>query len=178
MAAQLFAAAVGAQTVAPPRSFEAIAVSPTEIRCYWLAAANSSGYVLTRDGQELARLPAEARDYSDRAVAPGSTHRYALRALRDGQAGGVSAPREYTERSFAEFPAGVAVGKRGKPTTGTARFDVVIVQASSGGVAAAIEAGRRGLRVALVEPTTRVGGMPVNGLSATDLRRRSTPAGS
>ncbi len=42
---------------------------------------------------------------------------------------------------------------------------------SSGGVAAAVEAARRGLKVALIEPTTRLGGMPVNGLSATDLRR-------
>jgi len=70
------------------------------------------------------------------------------------------------------------VGKRRAASkTGEATYDVVVVQASSGGVAAAIEAGRRGLRTALIEPTTRVGGMPVNGLSATDLRRGEHASG-
>ena len=166
-----------AQTIAPPRSFEAIAMSPTEIRCYWLPGSNATGYTLQRDGRELAQLPVSAREYADRDVMPGSTHRYALRAVRNGQPNQTSAVREYTERSFAEFPSASGGTGRGTAQVGAADFDVVIVQASSGGVAAAVEAGRRGLRTALIEPTTRIGGMPVNGLSATDLRRGEHASG-
>ncbi|HLJ54734.1 MAG TPA: FAD-dependent oxidoreductase, partial [Chthonomonadaceae bacterium] len=148
-----------------PRSFEAVAVSPMEIHCYWLPAAGAAGYILRRDGAEIAELPATAVEYDDRAVQPGSTHRYAIVAAGEGDDRPLSAPRAYTERSFDPFPASAAPARGRKGAPGAAQFDVVIVQASSGGVAAAIEAGRRGLRTALIEPTTRVGGMPVNGLS-------------
>ena len=143
----------------PPRSFEAIAVSSTEIRCYWLPAEGATGYVLMRDGQKLADLPKDTTEYDDTKLIPESTHDYSLRAISQDK---TSDPRAYVERTFAEFPPS---------KTQPAKFDVVIVQASSGGVAAAYEAARRGLKVALLEPTTRFGGMPVNGLSATDLRR-------
>lgn len=143
----------------PPHSFEAIAVSSTEIRCYWLPAEGATGYVLMRDGQKLADLPKDSTEYDDTNLIPGSKHDYTLRAISQEN---TSDPREYVERTFAEFPPSKA-----QPS----KFDVVIVQASSGGVAAAYEASRRGLKVALLEPTTRFGGMPVNGLSATDLRR-------
>lgn len=48
-------------------------------------------------------------------------------------------------------------------------YDVVIVGGTSSGVAAAISAGRMGVKVALVEKTARLGGMLTNGLSVTDL---------
>ena len=166
---------VGAQTTAPvqtigaPRSFEAIAIGPTEIRCYWLSAKGATGYRIQRDGKELALLGAEAQEFADTGLAPESVHRYTVQALQGDNA---SSPREYVERAFAPFPT--ALKSRGLPL---ADFDVVIVQASTGGVAAAIEAGRRGLKVALIEPTTRLGGMPVNGLSATDLRKPQYASG-
>ena len=143
----------------PPHSFEAIAVSSTEIRCYWLPAEGATGYVLMRDGQKLADLPKDSTEYDDTKLIPDSRHDYTLQAISEDK---TSYPREYIERTFAEFPSSKA-----QPS----KFDIVIVQASSGGVAAAYEASRRGLKVALLEPTTRFGGMPVNGLSATDLRR-------
>jgi hypothetical protein len=158
-----------AQKVAAPRSFEAIAASPTEIRCYWLAAQGATGYRLLRDGQEIATLGADAQEFTDRGLAPDSVHRYTVQALRGENA---SSPRDYVERAFAPFPGGTQTHARP-----VADFDVVIVQASTGGLAAAIEAGRRGLKVALVEPTTRLGGMPVNGLSATDLRKPQYASG-
>jgi hypothetical protein len=188
-AGPISAQAVLAAQVAAPRSFEAIAVSPTEIRCYWLSAAGATGYRLERDGQTVATLPAEAQEYADAGLAANSTHRYVIRALANGTSivhalsgEATSDPREYTERTFAPFPnQGKREKGRGKSRHDTSfpsslfplpsHYDLVIVQASSGGVAAAIEAARRGLRVAMVEPTTRLGGMPVNGLSATDLRR-------
>lgn len=48
------------------------------------------------------------------------------------------------------------------------RFDVIVVSGSSGGVAAALAAGRMGARVALIEDTPVVGGMLANGISNID----------
>ncbi|HZO88763.1 MAG TPA: FAD-dependent oxidoreductase [Chthonomonadaceae bacterium] len=162
-------AGAGAQAVSAPRALEAIAVSPTAIRLYWLPAEDATGYRVERDGQVIANLPADAQTYDDTQLAPDSTHRYSVRAVN---AGGESAPRVYVERTFAPFPTGLQPGK-----IPVVHYDVVVAQASSGGVAAAIEAARRGLAVALIEPTTRLGGMPVNGLSATDLRRPQHASG-
>ena len=145
-----------AQAVNPPRSFEAIATSPSEIRCFWLPAEGATGYRIFRDGQKIADLPKETVEFDDKNLTQDSLHTYTVEALADDKS---STPRSYVERTFSPFP------------TSPSNFDLVIVQASSGGVAAAFEAARRGLRVALCEPTTRFGGMPVNGLSATDLRR-------
>jgi len=162
---------VAAQTVAAPRSFEAIATAPTEIHCYWLPATDATGYRLQRDGQTVATLDANAQEFADTGLAPDSVHHYTVQALQ-GEA--VSSPRDYVERAFSPFPT-TAVSKR-HPLP-HADFDVVIVQASTGGVAAAIEASKRGLKVALIEPTMRLGGMPVNGLSATDLRKPQYASG-
>src|SRR5579871_3590941 len=160
-----------AQEVAAPRSVEAIAVSTTEIRLYWLPAEGATGYRVKRDGQEVATLPATAQEFPDTGLPPDSTHRYEITALQGERE---SPARAYTERTFAPFPAG-RTGKRGQLPEAT--YDVVIVQASSGGVAAAYEAARRGLRTALIEPTTRLDGMPANGLSATDIRRPEHTSG-
>src|ERR1700691_5570584 len=54
----------------------------------------------------------------------------------------------------------------------TKNYDVIVVGASSGGTAAAIAAGRQGMRVALIEATPTLGGIMSNGLSRTD----GTPA--
>lgn len=45
-------------------------------------------------------------------------------------------------------------------------YDVVVYEASSGGVGAAIAVARAGRSVLLVEPTSRVGGMLTNGVTA------------
>lgn len=156
-------AGAGRAQTAAPRGFEAVAVSPTEIRLVWLPAEGATGYRVVRDNQPVADLPADAREYTDRNLPPDSTHRYALYAV---QGDSLSPAREYIERTFAPFPE-----------TGPKSFDVVVVQASSSGVPAAIEAAKRGRKVALLEPTTRVGGMPVNGLCATDLRRAQYASG-
>ncbi|HBE71321.1 MAG TPA: xanthan lyase, partial [Planctomycetaceae bacterium] len=52
------------------------------------------------------------------------------------------------------------------------RFDVVVYGATPGGIAAAVAAARRdsGLRIALVTPYQRVGGMITNGLTHPDFR--------
>ena len=144
-------------------SVEASAAGTNSIRVYWLPVAGATGYRIVRDGQVLAEAPASATVYEDAAVSPGTRRVYQVQAETAGGDGPLSPP--YTERAFNAFPAG---GKRGEIPAQS--YDVVIIQASSGGVAAAYEAAKRGLRVALVESTTRLGGMPVNGLSASDLR--------
>ena len=174
------------------RSFEAIAVSSGEIRLYWLAPEKTeglTGYRIERDGDTIATLSVNSGatgEYGDAGLEPNTTHRYAVVALRGERE---STPRVYVERTFAPFPGSeTLVGPTRSPytlrlpipkrrITPIAAFDVVVMQASSGGVSAALEAAKRGWRVALVEGTTRVGGMPVNGLSASDLRRQEHAAG-
>ncbi len=51
-----------------------------------------------------------------------------------------------------------------------ANYDVVVVGATPSGVAAAVNAGREGMRVALVEETVHIGGLTSGGLSNTDFR--------
>ena len=156
------AKAQSASSAAAPRSFEALAVSPTEIDLYWLPPkAGPAECEIVRDGTLLSRVKSADGRYSDRGLVADSLHHYEIRPI----GAPITTYRHYTERSFAEWP--VSSTSR----LATADFDIVIAQASSGGTAAAIEAARRGLKVALVEPTTRIGGMPGNGLSATDLRR-------
>ncbi len=48
-------------------------------------------------------------------------------------------------------------------------FDLVVYGATPGGVMAAVAAGREGLSVALLEPTSHLGGMATGGLSRTDV---------
>jgi hypothetical protein len=54
--------------------------------------------------------------------------------------------------------------------------DVLVYEASSGGVGAAVAAARAGKQVLLVEPTQRVGGMMTNGVT-TDIRSRNAATG-
>ncbi len=56
----------------------------------------------------------------------------------------------------------------GTPLLAEEPFDVVVYGATPGGIAAAVSAARSGLRVAVVEPTNRVGGLVTSGLSHTD----------
>lgn len=55
---------------------------------------------------------------------------------------------------------------------GPQSFDVVVYSATSGGVIAAVAAGRDGMRVALVEPGNHVGGMLSGGLSNSDVENQ------
>lgn len=143
-----------------PHGFEALAVSSSEIRCYWLPVAGATDYELWGANQKL-HLSANTTSYAFTGLTSGVPYSFVLRAHKGPD---VSLPLTYDEAPFSVLPTSL------KPSSNNT-FDVVVIQASSGGVAAAVEAARRGLRVALVEPTTRPGGMPVNSLSATDLRR-------
>jgi len=56
-------------------------------------------------------------------------------------------------------------------------FDLVVYGATASGVSAAVTASREGLRVALVDPGYRVGGMVTNGVSHTDRGNVATIGG-
>jgi len=56
-------------------------------------------------------------------------------------------------------------------------FDVVIVGGTPGGITAAIGAARGGCSVALLDRTAHVGGLPANGLGATDIATRGCTGG-
>ncbi|MFN7996015.1 MAG: FAD-dependent oxidoreductase [Bryobacteraceae bacterium] len=57
------------------------------------------------------------------------------------------------------------------------RFDVVVYGGTAGGVIAAVSAAREGLRVALLEPGTHLGGMVSGGLSRTDYGKKEVIGG-
>ena len=189
-----FASGVSAQEKpSAPGSFEAIAASATEIRCYWLPVKSKAAgkYRVLRDGKTVVVLPVGVTAYADTNLSPDTTYRYSVQFVPESAVTGAATPGnsssvnqtaisqtpDYIERTFAPFPPLTTPISTTPHSLATLDFDVVVVQASSGGVAAAIEAAKRGLKVALVEPTTRLGGMPVNGLSATDLRREYHASG-
>ena len=56
-------------------------------------------------------------------------------------------------------------------------FDVVVVGGTPGGITSAISAAREGMSVVLLERTGHIGGLPANGLGATDISTRGATAG-
>ncbi len=157
-----------------PRTFEAVGVSDHEMHLYWNASPGATGYRLIRDQEKPIELGADKLEYVDSSLQPNHIYRYSIVAENGSM---LSKNSAYVERTDASFPTARNATKRTRLKVPTASFDIVIAQASSGGVAAAIEAARRGLKVALIEPTGRIGGMPVNGLSASDLRRPEHASG-
>jgi hypothetical protein len=56
-------------------------------------------------------------------------------------------------------------------------FDIVVVGGTPGGIMAAVAASREGRTVLILERTAHVGGLPVNGLGATDIATRGATTG-
>jgi hypothetical protein len=59
----------------------------------------------------------------------------------------------------------------------TESFDVVVVGGTPGGIMAAIGAARSGRTVVILERNKHIGGLPANGLGATDIHTRGATAG-
>ena len=55
------------------------------------------------------------------------------------------------------------------PAFGQSSYDLVIVGGNPGGIMAAISAARMGKKSVILERTRYVGGLPANGLGATDI---------
>jgi len=130
----------------------------TAITVFWSAPVKPgfTGYRVLRYGQLIASPGPGERSFTDQNLTPGQVYHYTVEAIYpDGPAA--------SSHTVAEKIPPVLMPER--------RYDVVVVMASSAGVAAAVTAARKGLHVALLEPTDRLGGIMSNGLCSTDLRR-------
>ncbi len=150
------------QLCAQPGAVEAVALGPTTVRVYWNPVEGATQYVITRDGVEIGTTGAADKQYTDTTAEPGHTYSYNVASVEAG--GARKAGHPYLERSFAALPD-------------ETRCDVLVVGATTAGVAAAVTAARYGLNTVLIEETRRLGGMPVNGLGATDMRRPEHSSG-
>lgn len=79
----------------------------------------------------------------------------------------------------AELRAANPVAAEQKPvaTPQAKQADIVIYGASSGGIAAAIQATRMGKSVILIEPSSHLGGLTTGGLGATDIGNKAAIGG-
>lgn len=59
----------------------------------------------------------------------------------------------------------------------TNEYDIVVVGGTTGGIMSAISAARLGNLVAIIERTSHIGGLPANGLGATDIATRGATGG-
>ncbi|MEP6756262.1 MAG: FAD-dependent oxidoreductase [Chthonomonadales bacterium] len=156
----LFASALTqgiAQSTFSP-AVEAVARGPRRISIYWNSHPSATGYSIFRDGVKIGDAPANSKLFEDSSADVNRTYTYRVQfnGLPDNHPANLARP--YVERTYPEFAT-------------TRTCDLLVVGATSAGVAAAVSAARLGIDVVLIEETRRLGGMPVNGLSQTDLRR-------
>ena len=93
----------------------------------------------------------------------------------------MSNPPSSTRRAFIHRAASATVLATAVRATGQAApatdFDVVVYGGTSGGIAAAVAAARRGRRVVLIEPGRHLGGLTSSGLGATDIGKKNAIGG-
>lgn len=147
-----------------PRSVEAIPRSDERVTLFWLPPRNGKvqNYRLFLDGNPVAEVPPEAKSYEFRSLEPGRTYRFGVQVLYED--GRISPLVERRDRPFRRLPA-------------EARYPVVVVGGTASGLGAAITVARMGVKVALLEPTNRLGGMIANGVSITDVRNPARLSG-
>jgi hypothetical protein len=144
---------------AVPRSVEAIPRSVERITLYWLPPRGEtpSAYRVFLDEVQVAEVDGAAKSYDFTGLTAGREYRLAVQAVYpDGR---VSERVERVDRTYRALPA-------------QARYPILIVGGTASGVGAAITAARMGVKVALMEPTNRLGGMITNGVAVTDVRQR------
>ncbi|MBW3635461.1 MAG: FAD-dependent oxidoreductase [Armatimonadetes bacterium] len=130
-----------------------------------ISGASAQGFRVYRDGQLVATLGAETREFRDSGLRPNTVYSYAVAAV--GGAGELLSP-----------PISDATRLPNETTRETrAAFDVVVVGATPGGIAAAISAARLGNKVALVSPSPWLGGMMAGGLTRTDFGSTKSSGG-
>lgn len=161
------AAAVGPQA---PVGLRITQLAPDRIALDWLKPAEApAGYRVYRNGAPIRDLDGGATTFNDTGLQPSTLYIYRLAALGEGS----PAPESPLSKQAANWtlpPAGTNA-PRGDD------YDVLVVAATPGGIAAAVSAARLGAKVALVEPSRWIGGMMAGGLSNTDFRYRETHGG-
>jgi hypothetical protein len=129
-------------------------IGPRAVRLFWTASApDATEYRLWRDDQFRAGALAGPGVFVDDHLAPQTLYHYVLEAVGVGKSVPVA---------FVTGPPNEAEALRG------GHYDVVVYGATPCGLAAAVALGRRGRRVALVEPGDELGGMLAGGLGRTD----------
>jgi hypothetical protein len=142
------------------------ATSPTSFLLQWdVSAAPAQGFRIYRDKTVVATLDSSAREFKDLNLSPNSVYSYSVAAIA-GEAEVLSSPRSDITRLPNET----------KRET-RASFDVIVVGATPGGIAAALTAARLGDKVALVSPSPWLGGMMTGGLSRTDFGSMKSSGG-
>jgi len=78
------------------------------------------------------------------------------------------------------FSIGIPIGFLKKPSRSTKKsifYDIIIIGGTPSGIMAAITASRMGKKALILERTTHLGGLPANGLGATDISTRGSTRG-
>jgi hypothetical protein len=155
----------GAQVaISLPPAVEAVAFGLREVHIYWNPSPAATGYTIFRNREQIGTADKTAREFVDRNAGPHKTYFYSVRFDGAAPGGGPLFPTGYMEQTYAPIPD-------------TTDCDVLVVGATTAGVSAAVTASRYGLNVVMIEETRRLGGMPANGLGATDLRRIEDASG-
>src|SRR6185503_9568301 len=124
-----------------PTAVEAIALNETTVRVYWNPTPIAEKYLIYRDGMLIGSVSGEKRQFEDENAESGCAYSYRV-ALVDGH--GTERPGQpYVERTFDALPARTTC-------------DVLVVGATTAGVAAAVTAARYGMKVVLIEETRRI----------------------
>ena len=158
------------ETPAPPAGLRITRLERDRIALDWLPPdLHAAGFRITRNGAPVADLPGDATTFSDTGLEPSRLYIYRLTAL----GAGTPAPESRPSRPAADYtlPPAEANAPRGSD------YDVLVVGATPGGIAAALGAAHLGARVALVEPSPWIGGMMAGGLGNTDFRFKETHGG-
>jgi hypothetical protein len=93
-----------------PASVSAQSKTATTVTVSWPAAiggARPANYVVLRDGKQAGAVPASETSWTDRDLAPGSAHQYAVETVGGGQTSGPSVIARVT--TLAPSPVGLTV---------------------------------------------------------------------
>lgn len=150
------ACASGALSTSSNGSLQALASSPRSITLYW--RHTGADVQILQDGKPLGSFgPSVTGPFASRTISSLEPNtRYTFTLGEDGPC--------VSEKTWSELPE-------------RAEYDLLIIGGTASGVSAAVTAARLGMSVALVEQTTRLGGMASNGLGSTDIRNISRANG-
>ncbi len=142
------------------------ALSPTSFLLRWdTPIADATVFRIYRNDELVATVPAPAREFRDRGLAPATVYSYAVAAMVN--------ETEIRSRPVADTTQ--------LPNAGASElrqsFDIVVAGATPGGIAAALTAARFGRKVALVSPSPWLGGMMTGGLTRTDFGSMKSSGG-
>src|SRR5437899_1362148 len=124
---------------------EAISFGQKEVKVYWNPIHGATSYSVIRDSVEIAHLEGDRTSFTDSTVKPGQTCRYSVTAI--GKPG--ARPDPGSQDYFTIIKSHAYVERSYDPLTDDTDCDVLVVGATTAGVAAAVTASKYGLKVVL-----------------------------